>query len=104
MRRDIRMVRGSTETLSGIARRKDGSVIPLTGATLVWRFGENETAGSVTPSVVSAALGSWLLTIAPADTASDEPGFYRHQGEVTEASGVVTQFLWGDFVLERDLS
>ena len=107
MRRDIRVVRGQTYTLSGFAKDKNGTAINLTGATLKWRFGPNDlslTTKTLTPSTVAAATGEYLLTISPSDLTSIEPGFYSHQGEVTESGGTVTPILEGRLQIVKDLT
>ena len=111
MRRDLRMVRGTTKSFSGIARRTNGTPIDLTGATLSWRFGANDkraTSFTLTNSdditVAAGTGGGWTVTVKPVKTASLSIGLHSHQGEITEADGTISLFTNGNIDLRRDLS
>ena len=111
MRRNYRLVRGTDLTPSEtfIARDRGGTVIDLTGATIVWRIGpRGRFTTSVTKTigdgvtVVVAADGSYTLSLLAADTDTLTPGRYRHAIEVTKA-GAITLVQEGTISLERDL-
>lgn len=110
MRRDIKMIRGTTYELQSIARKTDGSVIDLTGATIAWRIGsdsfattniENSIGDGVT--VDDAAAGKYTLKLTPAKTSEVEVDVYEHQVEVTDTSSDIWSVLTGQFRLTGSL-
>jgi hypothetical protein len=98
---------GDGLTLSAVALDAAGAVISLTGATLDWRL-TNSTQDLVLGSigtrlaVVSAAAGTFTLTLDADDTANLDGGTYRHAGTVTTAAGIVTTVIEGRVRIIRD--
>lgn len=111
MRRDYRMIRGVDLVVpTRVARKKDGSVINLTGATVIWRVGpynrlstgvELDTAGGVI--IISAIDGTYSRVMAGAYTTGLIPGRFRHTVRVTETDGSITTVEEGFIDIERDL-
>jgi hypothetical protein len=98
---------GDGLTLSATALDAAGAAISLTGASLAWRLTDG-TRSLVTGSigtrlaVVSAAAGTFTLTLDEADTAGLDGGTYRHAGTVTTAAGVTTTVVEGRVRVMRD--
>lgn len=106
MRRPLSLVRGTSLTVSGVAKRGSGARIDLTGATLTWRVGPESLSDALLAkagTVTNAARGEYVVTLAPSDTAGLTPAELWHQAEVTEADGTVTLILDGTLTLRRDL-
>lgn len=110
MRRTFDMLRGTTFRFDGVARKRDGAIVNLTGATLAWRMGaadKRATSFTLTEAdgltVTNAANGEYEIHIAPTRTATLNPGIYSHQFEVTEAAGDILAVMVGEMGIDRDL-
>lgn len=106
MRRDLSLRRGTTLVLPLRARKEDGAVIDLTGASIVWRIGgldRKTTKITKTLQVTDATAGKFTVRLDPADTADLAPDSYAHAAEVTEAGGTVSTVLHGCLDLQREL-
>lgn len=110
MRRDIKMIKGTTYELNSVARKTDGSVLDLTGATMTWRIGSDDFSTTNIEStigdgitVTDATAGKYTLKLTPAKTANVDTAFYEHQVEVTDASSDIWNVLTGQFWLTGSL-
>jgi hypothetical protein len=110
MRRDIKMIRGTSFELQSVARKTDGSIIDLTSATITWRIGtddfattkiENSIGDGIT--VTDATAGKYTLKLTPSKTVNVDVEVYEHQVEVTDASSDIWSVLVGQFRLTGGL-
>lgn len=86
------MTAGANATLSMEARDGSNAPLSLSGASVSWRVGRGPTMidaplslFSKTGAIVSAAAGTFTVSIVPDDT-RDLEGDYLHQAWVTNAS------------------
>lgn len=98
---------GDDVTLSATATNSSGSAVNLTGSTLEWTLtdGRTERITKTTSSgitVVTAASGTFTVSLDAADTADLEAGTYRHRATVTDGSSNVTTVLDGRARVLRD--
>lgn len=95
---------GDTLQITITVQDDAGNALDLTGATVEWVLvsaGERETvlskdSASGGIALTDAANGEIRITIDPADTESLK-GLYRHEAEVTDASGNTSTVTVGDF-------
>ena len=109
MRRDIDIIKGQSFTFNGVLRDENGTPRDLTSATLVWRVGGRFFTRSLFEltegngiTVTDATNGKWQVTLRPTDTAEEDSGRFRHQGEATIGSAVYG-FTSGRVTLRQDL-
>lgn len=100
------MTAGDTETLAGTATSQAGAAINLTAASITYQLTDGscvlvEKTLSDGIAVVSAAAGTFTVTLAPADTATLEAGTYWHSAVVTSSGGTVTTTLRGRLRIAR---
>ena len=92
-----------SETLT--ARDSNNAVVDLTGGTLSWRAGLNESDYAMitkAPSIVSAAAGTYSVVLTPSDTQNMD-GDYRHQTFFTTSGGSVSVVNAGRLRVRGDL-
>lgn len=80
---------GTDRVLSMKAKTPSGAVLSLTGATITWRLSRalgGSVALSKSGTVVSAALGTFTVSLSDADTASLANGNYVHEALITIGS------------------
>lgn len=100
---DVWSAENRTETLT--ARDSNNAVVDLTGGTLSWRAGPRDGEWAritKTPSIVSAAAGTYSVALTPTDTA-DLDGDYRHNTFFTTSGGVVSVVNTGRLRVRGDL-
>jgi hypothetical protein len=90
-KQNFSLTAGEDVTLSMTARAKTGAVLNLTGATITWRMAltpRGPTLIEKTGSVVSAAAGTFTVSLTTADTdpSTFTPRNYYHQASVSIAS------------------
>ena len=92
-----------TETLT--SRDSNNAVVDLTGGTLSWRAGSRESDYAMitkTPSIVSAAAGTYSVVLTPSDTQYLD-GDYRHQTFFTASGGATSVVNTGRLRVRGDL-
>lgn len=80
---------GTDRVLSMKAKTPSGAVLSLTGASITWRLSRALGGGVVlskSGTVVSAALGTFTVSLSDADTASLANGNYVHEALITIGS------------------
>ena len=95
---------GEDRTLSMTASNQAGTILNLTGATIVWRLSKGRGGTAVLDiagAIVSAAAGTFTVTLTDTNT-EDLSGAYYHQAIVT-ISGTTTVAVAGR-VLVGDLN
>lgn len=110
--RNVKLRRGTSLSLAVVARKADGAKIDLTGLTgtaIAWRIsGDDRRDTKLTKSigagitVTDANDGEFTAALAPADTATLEPGCYQHECEVDDGTDIWT-VLRGRLDLRRDI-
>lgn len=110
-RRDFNMVRASDLVIPAhVARRRDGTVIDLTGAAIEWRIGpSNRLTTSVLSTigngvtVESEVEGTFSRVLVAALSENLDPGLYRQTVKVTETDGSITLVEQGFIEIGRNL-
>jgi hypothetical protein len=101
-RQHLEVHAGENRTLTLYARDASNVVKNLTGHTLSWRVGrgpftfDSSPVFTKTGSIVSAAAGTFTVSITPSDTENLE-GDYTHYGVATDGSGNVSAVVGGRF-------
>lgn len=105
---DVTIYAGDTANIKVTVYDSDNSNVRknITGSTVKWVMFDPDDTGVIltktTPSTVSvtdATNGELTIPLAPADTEAISPGNYRHEAEITDASGNVSTVLVGDFII-----
>jgi hypothetical protein len=102
LKQDVKnYVSGDTLPINVTAKDETGAILDLTGAALVYEVSTGEeptqppmltkTIGSGI-TVVSAAAGTFTITLTAGETASMVTGNYFHECEVTISGAVYTLF------------
>lgn len=52
-------------------------------------------------TIIDGLNGELIIALVPADTRLINPGSYRHEAEITDASGNVSTILTGDFIIKE---
>jgi hypothetical protein len=115
VRHDLTFVKGKTWKLDLTALDGDGDIIDLTSATIKFRISTNsatpttvdtrQTGGSGI-SLVTATLGTYTVTVTPAQQTSASIAAstaYRYEVEITDQNSVVYDQLYGQLKVEPSL-
>ncbi|MEJ0015715.1 MAG: hypothetical protein WDN25_03965 [Acetobacteraceae bacterium] len=101
------LVAGDTVRLAFTAYDSDGTTpLDLAGATIKWQLARDEAGPALISkqtgsgiTVTNAAGGTFVVAIAPADTAAITAGGYYHETQVTDASGNVSTVATGSIAI-----
>lgn len=101
-RQHFTITAGEDRTLSLVARDAAGAILDLTGATLAFRMSAAQGDTNVVSksgSIVSAALGTYTVSLSDGDTTALEAGDYVYQVMAT-ISGTSTLCTQGKIRIE----
>lgn len=80
----------------------------IAGSVISWvLFDPDDTGVMLTKTTADAITitdglnGRLVIPLVPADTEQLTPGSYRHEAEVTDASGNVSTAMTGDFIIKE---
>ena len=80
----------------------------IAGSVISWvLFDPDDTGVMLTKTTADAITitdglnGELVIPLVPADTETLTPGSYRHEAEVTDASGNVSTAMTGDFIIKE---
>lgn len=105
-------IRGDTRLINITCKASDGTVLDLTGATLVFTVSSSKTPAvsdipvlqKTVTSHTNPTAGLTRVTINPADTASVADGTYYYDVQVTDASGSVASLKQDTFTINPDIT
>ena len=80
----------------------------IAGSVISWVLFDPDATGVMLTKTTADAIsitdglnGELVIPLVPADTETIPPGNYRHEAEVTDASGNVSTAMTGDFIIKE---
>lgn len=106
---DITIYAGDTVNINVTVLDSDnGGYKSIAGSTIIWVLFDPDDTGVLLTKTTADAIsitdglnGALTIALVPADTEAVTPGNYRHEAEVTDASGNVSTVLTGDFIIKE---
>ena len=103
---NIEIYAGDTVNINVTVLDSDnGGYKNIAGGTINWVLFDPDDTGVLltkTDAIITDGLnGALTIALVPADTEAVTPGNYRHEAEVTDASGNVSTVLTGDFIIKE---
>lgn len=91
-KQNVEIWSGDTRTLTFTARDYSNDVINLTDATITWRVGFPGRTSVIqkTGAIVSAAAGTFTVSLVNGDTNNLRQRDYQHMAEITQNGGIKT--------------
>lgn len=106
---DVTIYAGDTANLSVTVYDTDaGGYKNIANSTIAWVVFDPDSTGVLLAKTTADAItitdelnGLFAILLVPADTEDVSPGVYRHEAEITDASGNVSTALTGDFTIKE---
>lgn len=80
----------------------------IAGSVISWVLFDPDATGVMLTKTTADAItitdglnGLFTIALVPADTEQLTPGSYRHEAEITDASGNVSTAMTGDFIIKE---